>query len=281
MIVIEQFLKSKTHNELDCEDSIFVSENFAAVIDGVTSKSEMDYAKETSGRACSQFIRKALEKLPFKSSASQAVEFLTSAVYSMYTSMGIEEQVNINPNERASACIVIYSRFKKEIWMVGDCQCLVDGIYYSNTKKIDTVLSEIRSLFIHTELRLGRTYDKIQEKDSGRVFILPLLNQQAVFQNSFEKNEYNYGVIDGFKVPESEIKVIKPTNPASIILATDGYPRIFDTLAQSERYLKKILKNDPLCVHIFKSTKGLKQGNISFDDRAYLFLRLKPESIES
>ena len=159
--------------------------------------------------------------------------------------------------------------------MVGDCQCMVDKTVYSNLKPIDSVLSEIRSIFIQTELKLGKQVKELQANDSGRKFILPLLKRQPVFQNSITKTEFTYGVIDGFKVPKSEIKVITLSHPKKIILATDSYPRLFDTLAQSENYLTKMLINDPLCFHTFKSTKGLKPGNSSFDDRAFLSIEIE------
>jgi len=270
MKVIEQFLKSKTPTESDCEDSIFVSDHFAAVIDGVTSKSTVKFANETSGRTCSQLLKKTLEDLPLKSTAFCAVEYLTSAVFSMYKEMGIVEQMLNAPVERVSACIAIYSKYRNELWMVGDCQCMVDKTVYSNLKPIDSVLSDIRSLFIQTEMKKGKSVSELQANDSGREFILPLLKRQHVFQNSLTMSEFTYGVIDGFKVPKSEIKVINLLPPDKVVLATDGYPRLFDTLTQSENYLNTILKNDPLCFHTFKSTKGLKPGNSSFDDRAFL-----------
>jgi glycerophosphoryl diester phosphodiesterase len=270
MKIIEEFLSSKTPRQSDCEDSIFVSEDFAAVIDGVTSTSTRKYAEETPGKACSQLLKKTLKVLPYKSTAKQMVEYLTSAVYSMYKELGIEEEVTNLPAGRACASIVMYSRFRNEIWMVGDCQCLVDGTYHSNTKPIDTLISNIRSLFIQTELKLGKSYDDMLAVDTGRAFILPLLEWQPVFQNSPIKNEFTHGVINGFKVPQREIKVIKLSDPKQVILASDGYPCLFETLAKSERYLKKILKDDPLCFREFKTTKGLKPGNVSFDDRAYL-----------
>jgi len=275
MKVIEQFIRSKTHRPSDCEDSIFVSDNFAAVIDGVTSKSNREYNRESSGKACSQLLRNALEDLPLKSTAYQTVEFLTSRVYRLYKELGIEDQLINLPAERASACIAMYSQYRNEIWMVGDCQCMVDGVHYSNTKSIDSLLSGVRSLYIQTELTGGKPYDDILANDTGREFIMPLLERQSVFQNSLENTEFRYGVIDGYKVPRSEIKVFKLTDPVQIILATDGYPCLFETLGQSERHLKKILKNDPLCFQQFKATKGLLPGNISFDDRAYLRLILK------
>jgi len=282
MKVIEQFLKSKTNIESECEDSIFISKNFAAVIDGVTSKSTRKYMNETSGRVCSQLIKKVLEDLPAKSSANQAVQFLTSAVFAFYKEQGIEELVMNFPNERVSACIAIYSNHKNEIWMVGDCQCFVGNYRYSNTKRIEISLSRIRSFFIQSELSLGKSLDTMQANDSGREFIMPILERQSLFQNALEDTDYCYGVIDGFKVPKTQIVVIKVSKfseQTNIILATDGYPEIFSKLAQSEKYLNKILRDDPLCFKNHLSTKGVIPGNASFDDRAFLNIKLETKVI--
>ena len=62
---------------------------------------------------------------------------------------------------------------------------------------------------------------------------------------------------------------------SSIVLASDGYPVLKGTLAESERELSEILKNDPLCYKVYCSTKGLKKGNVSFDDRSYIRFSLK------
>ena len=55
-----------------------------------------------------------------------------------------------------------------------------------------------------------------------------------------------------------------------IILASDGYPYLENTLEASESKLKYILENDPLCYTLYKSTKGIQKGNVSFDDRSYV-----------
>ena len=39
--------------------------------------------------------------------------------------------------------------------------------------------------------------------------------------------------------------------------------------------LRDILEKDPLCIRLYKSTKGIKKGNCSFDDRAYLRIKIK------
>jgi glycerophosphoryl diester phosphodiesterase len=46
-------------------------------------------------------------------------------------------------------------------------------------------------------------------------------------------------------------------------------------LAETERVLAQTIETDPLCYKIYKSTKGVVEGNISFDDRTYLRIKVR------
>jgi len=275
MKIIEQYVESKTGNPQDCEDSIFISNDFAAVIDGVTSKSIRRFRKNTPpGKESSLLLKEALGQLKYDISVEDAVLFLTKKIFSFYEKHNLVDRMKNNPLERATASIIIYSRYQNEIWSIGDCQCLVDNVLHTNKKYIDELLADVRALFLETEERLGKL-DNDTNIDIGRNFILPLLKKQFLFQNVNNGCEYSYGVIDGFNVPKEDIKTISVSGKKIIVLASDGYPKLCSTLKQSENQLKKILKNDPLCYKEYKSTKGLIKGNVSFDDRAYLKIELK------
>ena len=72
-------------------------------------------------------------------------------------------------------------------------------------------------------------------------------------------------------VPINKVKVIDVADGGQdIVLASDGYPFLKNTLEKSEKALSEQLHNDPLCIRYFKATKGLMNGNKSFDDRAYI-----------
>ena len=45
---------------------------------------------------------------------------------------------------------------------------------------------------------------------------------------------------------------------------------VYPSLKESEDELAKIIATDPLCYKTYFSTKGLKKGNVSFDDRTYI-----------
>jgi glycerophosphoryl diester phosphodiesterase len=131
-------------------------------------------------------------------------------------------------------------------------------------------MSDARAVYLESELLMGKTIENLMEFDTGREFIKPLLSRQALFQNPNNESIYSYGVINGFEVPENAIKTVRMQDNKYLVLASDGYPALKPTLEESEQALKKILASDPLCMRIYKSTKGLEAGNISYDDRAYL-----------
>ena len=217
---------------------------------------------------------KAVLNLEKTTSLSQAIDIFTKSMSDYYTINSLLENVKNNPLNRLTASIVIYSSYYNQIWMIGDCQCMVDNKLHTNNKLIDKLLSETRAFYITKELIAGKTIDYLREFDTGREFILPLLISQSSFQNIRFDSEYSYCVVDGFPINISQVKVIETKNSKSIILASDGYPKLFNTLNETETYLSYILENDPLCYNLYKSTKGKNINMISFDDRAYLRLEI-------
>lgn len=265
MKIIEEFIQGKNKDEKLCEDGIFISEDFLAVIDGATAKSDREDDGKKSGRIAMEVIKKSLASLSANVTAYNAIKSISMDVSKICESYGI-----LNNLERPTASIVVYSCCRQEIWMLGDCQVLADNKLIKNDKLIDALLAEVRSCYLYSEILNGVSIKDLMIKDTGREFILPMLKKQSTFQNSKEDNEYVYGVIDGMEVLEKFIKIIDVSKIKQIVLASDGYPQIFATLKQSEDYLSDIIKKDPLCFIINKSTKGIIKDNLSFDDRAYI-----------
>jgi len=79
-----------------------------------------------------------------------------------------------------------------------------------------------------------------------------------------------FAVIDGTAVLMSGVKIIKTSEAKEIILASDGYPFLKPTLAESEEALRQLLERDPLLIRDFKATKAWMEGRESFDDRTYV-----------
>ncbi len=275
-LVEEQFIQSKTGNPDDCEDALHINEHFVAVIDGATSKTARRWNRETCGRTAVKIIRQALDEMPGDYTARQAADLMTSLVHTCYTDYNALEEVQRDPNQRITASCAAVSLSRQEVWLIGDCHFLLGSHYIGNPKRIDQMLSEIRALVIELEIQKGVTLEQLREYDRGRAFILPLLQEHTLFQNNVTAPEYWFPAVDGFTIPDAGIIITSiPESVTSIVLATDGYPVLQDTLKDTERILQEILQKDPLVFREYKSTKGMLHGYVSFDDRTYVKIRLK------
>ena len=171
-----------------------------------------------------------------------------------------------HPEERLCASAIIYSRMRREIWMVGDCHCLLNGRYHDNPKPYEIPLAKMRALKVYELMAEGMSQDDLlQEQDTARDVMIPSMLELMQNQN------VTYAVIDGFPIPETKVPIILlDFQPWEIVLASDGYPWLAPTLEETEALLDKQRQNDPLNVGEFKATKAFVKGNNSFDDRSYI-----------
>jgi hypothetical protein len=265
MEVLEKSVTGKISPEA-CEDAVFVSDHFAAVVDGVTSKSDFRYQGKTTGKLAAEMITDVLAGLSGTENAREIIRKINQKFARFYEEVPFPYNVR---EKGLQAVCVIYSEYFQQVWMIGDCQAAVDGQEYYNPKKSDVVLSEMRSLALHVAAAEGSSPLPMGD---ARALIEPWLLKSTVFANR-EDSPYGYAVINGEEIPSSLIRVIPiPEGRHEIVLTSDGYPRALGTLQASEDYLAEILLKDPGCDEIFLSTKGLAAGQKSFDDRSYLRL---------
>ena len=97
---------------------------------------------------------------------------------------------------------------------------------------------------------------------------MPFLKKQSLFAN--KDGYFGYGVIDGTGINESLIKTYTLNSGDRVVLASDGYPKLFSTLEKSEEYLAYVLEADPLSINENMQTKMKSKDKLSFDDRCYL-----------
>lgn len=273
MKVIESKIEGKKSPE-SCEDGLVVTADFIAVIDGSTSKTPHHLSPDMkNGRYAMVLISEYIQhELKPESTVEDFCEGVTSYIYNkVYRQQGIEEQMQAHPEERITASAILYSKAKNEVWMVGDCQAIIDGKLYENNKPFEEIVARRRVELI----RQGFT------PQEARKTIEPLLIQAML-----EGQNKTYTVIDGFPIYQKGVKVVSlnapqknvetdvadslPLPTKEIVLASDGYPFLKPTLTESEEALAHLLAYDPQCTHEFIATKGIVVGNKSFDDRTYI-----------
>lgn len=270
MRVIEKFIRGKSGNaEADtlCEDGIVVTDDFIAVIDGSTSKSNSEIMPGMkNGRYCMLQISDFIRSMSADTSLTDFCEQVTEAIHRCYGNDDTE--YFLHPERRLCASAVIFSRQRKEIWMVGDCLCMIARQLYENVKPYEDEIAQRRAALFPKMLSLHP--DMVKEgrivHDYARDAILTDLIDAMQGENT------TYAVIDGFPIFSPGVRVIPLPNLSNIevVLSSDGYPFLKSTLKDSEEALQKLLQTDPFLISEYKATKGLMKGNVSFDDRSYI-----------
>ena len=266
--IIEQLCSSKTSNPDDNEDMLVVTGEYIAIIDGATSKTQKRFEGKTGGRIAAELIAHFISdgQLDTFIDGKTAIYRLQAVLSEFANKYNLEEQ-----GIHLCASTVIYSVAKRQIWAVGDCQFILNGKRHTFYKKVDEVLSEARALAIHMLLQSGYTEEDLQRDDTARELIMGQLRLQQNLEN--RDDEFGYSVLSSHGTAKA-VSITDVPPGSEIILASDGYPELFTTLAESETRLNELIRLDPLCYKIFKSTKGLTEGCTHFDDRTYIRFRI-------
>lgn len=286
MKIIESSIIGKKSPEA-CEDGMVVTDDFIAVIDGSTSKTPKHLNPDMkNGRYAMMLISEYIwEELKADASVDDFCLGVTAYIYNkVYEKLGVEERLKEHPEERLTASAILYSRTRNEVWMVGDCQAIIDGKLYENGKSYEQEIARKRVELIEQGLSPAEARKQIEP-----LLIKAMLSGQ----------NQTYTVIDGFPIYREGVKVVSvsasssvqdsvpasdsvpcsdsasasdtiPSSSSEIVLASDGYPFLKPTLAASEAALAEQIANDPQNIRSFIATKGIVEGNKSFDDRTYI-----------
>ena len=261
MEIIEQNIVPK-NPKIKSEDGIVVTPDFIAVIDGSTSKTDCRYSFfKSNGRYAMQLVERFIRKAPKNISCNEFCVGVTKKIRKQYKNSQIERLMG-HPEERLTASAVIFSRVRREIWMIGDCQCIIGDTLYDNPKPYEQELAEKRAAIIKSS---PEPWDHFLDGDTARAAIIPRMLETMQEQNK------SYSVIDGFPIDKQHVRVLTlDFQPWEIVLASDGYPFLCKTLEESEQRLAQQKREDPLNIGTFKATKAFARGNNSFDDRAFI-----------
>ena len=304
MKIIESCIIGKKSPEA-CEDGMVVTDDFIAVIDGSTSKTPKHLNPDMkNGRYAMMLISEYIrEELKADASVDDFCQGVTAFIYNkVYEKLGVEERLKERPEERLTASAILYSRTWNEVWMVGDCQAIIDGKLYENGKPYEEKIARKRVELIEQGLSPAEARKQIEP-----LLIKAMLSGQ----------NQTYTVIDGFPIYREGVKVVSvsdsssvqgsvsssdsssvqdsvsssdscsvqdpvscsgspsasdtiPSSSSEIVLASDGYPFLKPSLAASEAALAEQIANDPQNIRSFIATKGIVEGNKSFDDRTYI-----------
>lgn len=322
MRIIEQYCRGKREDQSLNEDGLVVTGDFAAVVDGVTSKSVRGLWKPSGGVVAKDLTTAAIASLPADATMRETQQAIDGRLRAAYRDRGgdITAIMEREPVERLQTNAVVYSAARHEAWLFGDCQIMVNGVQVPTVKRVDVLLGELRAFatlalreqahaaptaqsrtvremsdgtspegttslaqrnadaVAHTTVDVpseSESEDRRADRpaprspDPAREMIMPFLRLQSRFAN--KRGPYGYFVFDGYTDPTYPIRTVHIDPGDEVVLASDGYPILRPTLAESEHELARLKREDPALIGSeYQSTKGFTPGLDSFDDRTYL-----------
>lgn len=284
--IVESFSLSKNGDLTGGGDRLILGCRFRGVVDAATEKFGRTWViagQEMSGeRAMATVLGQYLTQ-----SAEPLLDIL-KAVQRALQEAAVASGIDLSqPGASPLASLVVFDAYTRSLYNLGDCaygMVSTEGFHpVYNERLVDRLAAHQRAKVLAEHL--GRECG-IVAGDPGRAAILESLKEGTFLANAnplqfsphdtlygVPKSDLVYPVFDATSPPTLSLLSI-PKGTTDLVLSSDGYPRIFPTLHESEAYLESSLAVDPLRIKEHPSTKGLAAGAISYDDRTYVRLSI-------
>lgn len=251
------------------DDVLHLTPGFAALIDGAGS-----WSGRLNGLARGRFaalaVAKGLNLLDAEADVVRAASHLSRVLKNSLGRATLEGEL-----VRPPTCVAaIYSVSRREVWLVGDCQALIFGQHHQFELPTDQRAAAFRQAFLKALILSGKGLEDVQAGDPSWALLKPVFEAAPADQNH-PLDSLGYGAFDGQEIPACHLHVVPvPQHVHEVILASDGYPELHATLAESEEALWALARRDPLMIGDSPGCRAFPVTGGSFDDRTYLRLRL-------
>src|ERR1700692_2084343 len=118
MRVIEQFRQGKAGKSRLCEDLVFVSKDFGAVIDGATDKTRRTYEGMPGGLFAAMCATHVFQSLDAHADIQACADAITTELLAALHNSN--PRLNTNVDDGPAAVFVAYSAARPAIWRMGD-----------------------------------------------------------------------------------------------------------------------------------------------------------------
>ena len=266
--IIEQFTRGKRRDNDYSEDRLIIGKHLFGVIDGARGPDYTDTDMITAALENAVCLAKSTRP---ETTPHILVDQLTENMATAKTTAGLS-----NRRYTGGHMISVFHAPSGTLWRVGDCPFRMNGITYDNEFEVETIAARQRAVTIEAMILNGHRIEDLLGDPGYLDSFSPYFHSLLDFANR-DTHPLGFGVINGLRVPDNLVQVFDiPKTVSELIITSDGYPVVADTLADTEVALEGLLKRDPLCIREHICSKGLTHDQVSFDDRTYLKLRLSP-----
>lgn len=257
--ILEHFSCGKARNGYS-EDRVVQTPHHFGVLDGSRGPA---YRQSDVITAIMEDAVAMLHRVPADITLETLVEAFTALVHTHKMEAGFTDS-----RRTGGFVFCLYSAHHGEIWRVGDCKFRQMGETNDKFWQVEKQSARVRAMMIRSMQYDGLTVPEIMAHEEYDQLIAPLLYHQSNYLNR-DADPSGFGAIIGDRVPSRFIERHK-AQAGRLVITSDGYPALFDTLRETEQHLAMLLGEDPLCIHANLQCKGLGADRVSFDDRGYI-----------
>jgi hypothetical protein len=278
----EAYTLGKFRDPLGGGDRLILGPRFFGVVDAATEKYGHSWTIDGTSMSGEAAMATVLARNLSKSTAElwQVLSHAQSELQEAALMSGIDLR---KPGASPLASLVIYDSKARFLYHLGDCSfgfVLPHGfmpLYHE--RLVDRLAATRRAQIIKAFAEKGTLPVGV---DPGREAIMEDLRAAVTLANAnplaysphdtlhgVPKRDLVYPVFDAIS-PLAPALISLPADLKSLVLSSDGYPKLFPSLRDSEEYLDTSLRLDPMRIGDHASTKGIAPGAVSFDDRSYL-----------
>lgn len=282
----ESFSLGKYKDPAGGGDRLARGPRFVGVVDAATEKFGNKWIVNGEGMSGEGAIAIVLER--YLSRRTDDLSSILCDVQRELRVIALASGINLaQAGASPQASFVLFDSQATVLYQLGDCNygIVTDKDFHtvSQERLVDRLGASKRARVLRALLAEG---DRSFSSDPGRAAILEELREAVTLANAdplrfsphdtlygVPKMDLVYSVFDMSSKPNLTAVPI-PRDARAIVLSSDGYPKLFPTLYESEAYLQRSLAEDPMRINDHPSTKGVAPGAVSYDDRTYLKVAL-------
>ena len=211
--------KQSSSTTIPGDDVLHLTPDFAAVVDGAGSWSGRLNGLRP-GRFAALAVAEGVGTLEAEADLPSAARHLSLLLREALAGTSIEGELL-----RPQTCVAaIYSVARREVWLVGDCQALVNGQHHQFDLPTDQRAASLRQALLRTLLMKGQSIAELQASDPSWPILKPLFEAAPAYRNH-PTDLLEYGAFDGQRIPACHLHVLPVLEQVTeVVLASDGYP---------------------------------------------------------
>lgn len=231
--MVFKILESFEANHPLTKSIIVDTEDFIGIIDATGPKSHHRLTQHLTSEVLQEILFDTIASSNDIDKPEDLLKKINLRIIHYYNQHDIFSEILLHPELRMTANLILVNRKLQQLWIFGQGQFIAEDELFQIKYPVTQMVLSLRQ-------QIYQNYKSESAEDNRKIEadMSPFLISISQFQNKPESySNLSFGVIDGFDMPGEFIHIIGLKQINELVLATKGYPKIWNTLAETEEQL--------------------------------------------